>query len=86
MREFFTLFYYVQPQSKLSREDSLDEGRVLFFVFQQSVPIVIERLLEANVKNVNNIMEKIVVIAIPFDDETNIHGDAMELKKLKVTR
>ena len=54
----------------------------MFVVFAQAVPVVLDRLNEMNKSG----LERVVVIGIPFEDETNVSKDHPDLKRYNLQR
>lgn len=50
--------------------------------FTQAVPVVLDRLNEMNKIS----LDKVVVIGIPFEDETNVSKDHPDLKRYNLQR
>mmetsp|Transcript_20429 Transcript_20429/g.28647 ORF Transcript_20429/g.28647 Transcript_20429/m.28647 type:complete len:555 (+) Transcript_20429:104-1768(+) len=82
MREFFNLFYYKQPQKKVGATTESEPGRIVFVAFAQAVPVVLDRLNEMNKTS----LDKVVVIGIPYEDETNVSKDHPDLKRYNLQR
>jgi len=73
------LFYYKKPQKS---------GRAIFFVFGTALTVVLDRLMEVNVKEKteNSILDGIIVVALPFANELIVPNESAEMKKFNLTR
>jgi hypothetical protein len=73
MKEYFDLYYY-RPERRASK-------RFIYFAFQSALPVVLDRLLEAN-----DSYEGITIIALPFPDETLTPPESQDSRKKNLTK
>jgi len=75
MKEYFDLYYYHPKKPKNS------SNRFIYFCFQQSMPVVLRRLMEINEK-----YEDIVLIGIPLGEDMIVDINSSVLKKTQLKR